>query len=242
MHEGFLSPLQLFIKQKWVRALLLLNAIVIIIILIIVIINTAKTSIVSFNVTPIDATISVNGNTNYENGDYSFMPGSYTITISHSQLDTKTIQIDIPSHHDIKISVFLSNSENDLSFYTQKDNLKSYEKLREIASSNNNITFDHDKSAEQFISYYQENYKIYEMLPIIDFTPSQYGKSGGVRYETDTLTIADGRTLTECSTIMCLYITDTSGEKEKFALSVIEKNGFDPKAYQIIYRKIDYED
>lgn len=236
-----LSPLKIFLNQKWVKITLIGNVLIIIFIVVILIINATRVSTITLNIAPIDAKISLNGDSHYANGTYSITPGSYTIRISHDQLVTKELTVDVSPYHNVTVSAYLSNN-NDFTFYEQRQNLKSFEKLREIASPNDNITIDHDKSAENFVSYYQHNYEIYDILPIMDFSPSEYGKTGGVRYETDTLKISDGRTLADCQKITCLHITDTSGKKRDLALSVITKFGFSPEAYQIIYEEVAYED
>ena len=80
-----------------------------------------------------------------------------------------------------------------------------------------------------------------EYLPIIDKTPTGYGLDYGVNYQYNTLIIEDGRYLEDCERMLCLYIRDTSGEKEQYAMDIIKKFGFNIDLCQIIYEKVGYE-
>ena len=238
-----MSPIKAFFRNKWVRLILILDLIAIIFIIALVINNATKTAVINFMVTPVDATITINGRDGYRNGGeaYSFAPGTYEVQISHPDLDSKTFVLNLEANHNVTVSTFLSQNGS-FEFYELRDNLSSFEMLAQVASAGNNQTIDQDTSAEAFITNFQKNYNLYlTELPIVDQTPSKYGMEYGVNYEYDTLTIQDGDSLSECNKTICFYITDTSGEKEQFALSVIEKFGFDKNLYQTVYEKVDYE-
>lgn len=237
----YASPIKKFFAKKWVKAFLVIDCLAIIAVVTIIVLNLKKNSTITFLITPIDSQISINGNNHYSNGRFSIAPGTYEIKISHDGLDSKTLTVNIEPHSNVSISAFLSKDGN-FDFYDSKDNSKSLQTLREIASHDNNITTDNDTSAEKFISDYEYNLALYDKLPILDKTPSANGIYAGVRYQYDTLTIADGRNLEKCTKALCIEINDTSGEKEDYALSIIDKLGFHHEDYQILYQEIDYED
>lgn len=241
MQDGSVSPIKAFFRNKWVRLILVIDAIIIISIAIFLIINATKQSTITFNVVPANSQISLNGKSGYSNGTYRLTPGIYDVEISHEGLDTKNFEIDLEKNDSATIITFLHQGDN-FDFYTLRDNIGDYFGLAEIASAGYNQTTDQDISAGEFIAQFQKNYIFYSNdLPIIDKTPTEYGLKYGVHYQYDTLMIQDGKNIEECVKTLCLYITDTSGDKEDFALSVIRRFGIDPDDFQIVYRKVNYE-
>ena len=239
--DNYISPIKNFFRKKWVRVFLVIDCLAIIIVAVIIISNLKKNSVINLLIAPIDSQITINGDSHYSNGKYSIAPGTYEIKISHENLNPKTIIVNIDPHSSVSVATFLSKDGN-LDFYELKENDKSLQILREIASFGNNITTDQDASAEDFISEYEYRLTLYDKLPILDKTPSANGIYAGVRYQYDTLTISDGRNLEQCTKALCIEIKDTSGEKENYALSVIDNLGFYHGDYQIIYQEVDYEE
>lgn len=220
-----------------------LNLIAVIIVAVLYINSANKTAVMNFVITPIDAEITVNGNGGYNNNGeaYYFTPGVYEVEISRAPLTSKIITVELQADHNTTVTTFLSQ-DGDFGFYELGANSSSYYMLADIASSSNNQTIDKDTSAESFIANVQKNLELAdEYLPIIDRTPTSYGIEYGVNYEYDTLTIQNGSYLENCEKILCLYITDTSGEKEQYAMDVIKKFGFNIDFCQIIYEKVGYE-
>lgn len=66
-NEG-VSPLKAFFQNRWVRVVLVIDIVIIAAIIGIIIYNATKNAIISFAIAPIDATITVNGNSSYSNG------------------------------------------------------------------------------------------------------------------------------------------------------------------------------
>lgn len=238
-----MSPIKAFFQNKWVWLVMVLNLIAIVVVAVLFISNANKTAVMNFVITPVDAEIAVNGKSGYSNNGeaYYFAPGTYEVKISREPLNTKVITVDLEADHNTTVTTFLSE-DGGFEFYKLKENLSSYYVLTEIAAKNDNQTIDDDTSAEDFIEKMQNNFELFsEYLPIVDRTPTGYGLEYGVGYQYDTLMIEDGRYLENCKEILCLYVTDTSGEKEQYAMSVIKKFGFDTDLCQIIYEKVDYE-
>ena len=229
-----------FFRNKWVRLILVLDIVAIIVIIAVAIVNSLKTAVIEFNVTPINSVISVNGDSSYSNGSYRFFPGTYEITVSREGLDPKTFILELGNNDVQTVALFLSNNGN-FDFYALKENYSSFAKLAEIASAANNLTIDHDTSAEKFIEEFENNYALFDDLPIVDYTPSQYGLDYGVRYQYDIFKIEDGRTAEECIKTLCLRITDTLVGRKYPVESILRNLGYDPDAYQIIYQETEYE-
>lgn len=243
MQEGNLSPVGKFFRNKWVWLTIAIDIIALVIIISIYVAKASATATISFNVAPIDAIITINGSNDYKNNGqaYSLASGTYEIQISHADLDSKTFTINLEANHNTEIVTFLSK-DGDFSYYTLKDNFGSFYRLADIASAKNNQTTDHDTSAEDFIAVFQKNYDfMLKNLPIVDKVPSKYGANYGTHYQYDTLVIKKADDLGECTKTLCLYITDTTGEKKEFALSIIRNFGLNPDDFQIIYKKADYD-
>ncbi len=243
MQREGISPIKAFFQNKLVWLVLVLNLIAIVVVVVLFFGNANKTAVMNFVITPVDAKIMVNGGSGYSNNGeaYYFTPGTYEVEISREPLDTKTITVNLEADHNTTVTAFLSK-DGGFEFYELKENLSSYYVLTEIAAKNNNQTIDGDNSAEDFIEKTQNNFELFsEYLPIVDRTPTGYGLEYGVGYQYNTLMIEDGRYLENCEKILCLYVTDTSGEKEQYAMSVIKKFGFDTDLCQIIYEKVGYE-
>ena len=228
-----------FFKKRWVVTFLVFDVIVLLTIIIFAILNSNNSSTISFKIAPVDANIIINGNT-YDNGTFSFRPGEYEIKVSHEGFPDKTLNINLESGHSLTVAAFLK-ADDSFTFYEKKENYDSYLMLADIASKEKNLTFDQDISAESFIEAFNKSLSLFDELPIIDQTPTAYGLDYGVKYQYDTLMIEDGRGLAECSKTLCLHITDTSGEKKDYALSMINKFGYNADDYEIIYEKVNYE-
>ena len=227
MQDGSVSPIGNFFRNKWVRAILVIDVLTIIGVVTVVIYNLTKNAIIDFTIAPIDATITVNGNSNYHNGSFQFHPGTYEVTISHESLDPKTFIIELQPDSDVAITTFLSE-DGFFDFYKLKDNYSSYLMLERIASPNNNQTTDNDTSAEDFIANFQESYNLYQTkLPV---TYSEYDDNGKlIKY----ISVRDGH---NCTFTLCL-ITSIYDEKDKdFVKSLLLDAGFNMENFEIEYK------
>lgn len=165
MQDGSVTPIGNFFRNKWVRFVLVIDILAIIGIIAIIIYNLTKNSIINFTIAPIDATITVNGNSSYHNGSYQFHPGTYEVVISHDGLDSKTFTVELQDNSNAAITTFLSGSDN-FDFYRLKDNYSSYLALERIAAASDNQTTDHDTSAEAFILQQERKDSITKLTPI----------------------------------------------------------------------------
>ena len=240
MDSDYLSPVQAFFKNKWVRLILVVDAAVLVVLLVVMIMNAMKNSVISFNVTPMDAKISINGS-EYAEGSYKFAPGTYEIAISREGMESKSFTVELGGDSIANVATFLVGEDGGFDFYELKENYDSFLKLAEMASINNNMTVDQDTRAEEFVRGFEEDYTIFDVLPIVDKTLSQYGLEAGVDYQYDVLTIQNGADYDSCLMTLCLYITDTLSGREERAKEIVNNFGYNSDNYQIIYEVVGYE-
>ena len=233
--DGNLSPLRDFFRNKWVRIFLIIDVFIIIILVGIKIWQSTKVSVIEFNIAPIDATISVNGNTNYSNGQYSITPGTYEIKISHKDLEPKTMTVNIEPHQIVPITLFLTGANNNLEFYELNDNYKSFEKLQSIASANKNTTTDNDTSAEKFIPKLKQKISIFDKLPIKGYVyanPEANSSSAG-------FTIRSGQNTNSCEKTACLIVNYYGRGYQEAVAAKIKEAGYNPADYEIVFERYD---
>lgn len=154
-----------FFHNRWVRLVIILDIIILAVIIAVIIYNVTKTAVIVFDIAPVDATISLNGDSSYTNDTYEVHPGTYEVTISHPDLDTKVFSVNLEPHATTKVITFLSASGN-FDFYEYEDHLDSYEKLASIASASDNQTTDHDTSAEGFLAEQAVKNRVSSVLPV----------------------------------------------------------------------------
>lgn len=234
MQDKNVSPLQEFFRNKYIWTFLILDILAVIAVIGVFIRQSSKVSTITFNVVPIDATISVNGDKHYTNGQYKIAPGDYKIEISHEGLETKTLSVNIGTHNYTDVTVYLTSADKSFDFYKQKKNYESYKKLKTIASNENNMTTDDDTSAQEFIGNYDQIISIMNKLPIKGYvysSPNANMSSGG-------FTIENGQGKNECIQSACLLVRYHGKDYEQAVLDKIKEAGYNPDDYQIIYDKV----
>ena len=232
MQDGSISPLKGFFRNRWVRIILVIDVLALIIVIGMAIYNATKVSTIEFNIAPVDATISVNGNTNFSNGVHTITPGTYEIIISHEDLEPKTFTIDIAPRHAVAVTAFLSGPENDFKFYELKDNYVSFLKLAEIASAGNNVTIDQDTSAEKFIDNYQKEYNLWqEKLPIrlTEYEETDSGRE--VKRKVSIKVNYDDK----CTKTLCIKAIMALTNDTEFVKQLIRDQGLNIDDYEVIY-------
>ena len=227
MQDGSVSPIGSFFRNKWVRLILIVDILAIIGIIAIIIYNLTKNSIINFTIAPIDATITVNGNSSYHNGSYQFHPGTYEVVIYHDGLNSKTFTVELQDNSNAAITTFLSGSDN-FDFYRLKDNYSSYLALERIAAASDNQTTDHDTSAEEFIADFRRNYNLYStQLPA---TYSEYDDNNElVKYI--SVNKSD-----KCDVTLCIKALMNSESDRTLADSLLQGKGFNLEDFEIEYK------
>lgn len=234
------APILGFLKKRWVKVVLVVDVALIVGVIIFGIVLSGRNAVINFDVTPIDAEISLNGRSGYENGEYKVSPGEYQVRITHEGLEPKEFTVSVEAHDYVTVATFLEG-EDGFSYYELKENYADYEKLRAIVTQDGTIVDSEISQAKEFVEKFEKAYEIFELLPLVDKTPSRYGDEYGVNYEYDTLEIENGQDDDACTKTLCLLVSDTTGEKESFVKSVINKLGYNYNDYETVYRQVDYE-
>ena len=219
------SPVQTFLHNKWVRIVLIANAIIIIVIICLLIWQSTKVSTVNLNITPVDATISINGDKKYQNGQYSITPGTYNVTISHEGLEPKNFTIDVAPQSVVTISTFLSDKDHTFDFYKLRKNYPSYAKLEEIASADNNIT------TETFIKRFQEDYEALTTKLPIDHSETIY-QDGFYEIKNSFNIIARN----DCTNTLCIQVNTLSANDKEYINAIIQEKGLNVEDFEIEYK------
>jgi len=227
------SPLKEFFHNKYILAFLAIDVIAIVALVGVFINRSTRISTINFNVVPANATISVDGDKHYKNGQYDIAPGAYKIEISHDGLETKTLTVDIDPRNYVAVTVFLTDSDKSFDYYKQNDHYESFKSLQSIASSENNITTDKDTSAQEFITNYNKTLSIFSKLPIKGYVYAE----PSVNMSTGGFAIEEGRGKKECEKSACLIVKYYGKGYEDEVIRKIEKAGYDPADYQIIYER-----
>lgn len=229
--DVMLSPLQAFFRNKWVRLFLVVDVVLLLILILILIWQATKVSTIKLNVVPFDSTITINGKSGFTNGEYSITPGTYQVTISHDDLETKTLAVDISPNNVVSITTFLSDTDKTFDFYKLRKNLDSFYNLKEIASSENNLTTDHDTSAEEFIQKFQTNYTDFTTkLPIEYYESTGYG---------ETLSIQKNITLKaayDCDLTLCIQALVVGTDSKEFVDNLLRDKGINLEDFEIEYK------
>ena len=226
-----MSPIRAFFRNKWVKVILALDILTIIAVIAVFIFNSTKTAVLNFSVAPVDAIITVNGNSNYRNGSFRVHPGTYEISISHDELDSKSFTFDVQSNDNITVATFLSQDGN-FDFYTLRDNFDSFEKLSEIVSSVSNQTTDHDTSAEAFVADFQKNYDLYyTKLPIEYYFGED--NSNPNKVSSKRITIMPSY---DCNVALCLKALMVNTDDKELVNSLLVEKGFNMESLQIEYK------
>ena len=225
------SALRDFFRSKWVRLVLVLDAIIILVIIGLAISRITKTATLVLEIVPLDANIAINGKDGYINGTYELTPGDYKIEISHDSLDTKIFNLNINQGEIANVKTYLTNDGN-IDWYKQKNNRGSYTRLSEMILDDNKTT-DQDNSALQQVKDINGNYENLSTLPIDIVEYEEF--DDGRRELTQDITIR-GKYDDECSTWLCIEALMYGTDSEEYIKELLYNKGFKAEEYEIHYQ------
>ena len=107
----------------------------------------------------------------------------------------------------------------------------SYKKLAEIASADNNLTTDHDTSAENFIQEFQDNYHMFTtQLPI------EYQESEGYGSNLQILKNITIKANYNCEKTLCIQALVAGTDSKDFVSQLLQEKGFNTEDFEIEYK------
>ena len=233
MQDRDKSLLQEFFHNKYILIILAIDVLAILVIIGLSILRLTRVSTISLNIAPLDATISINGNTHYTNGQYDITPGTYEVKISHDGLKTKTFSVNIEPHHFVSVTTFLTDDNGGFEFYQMRNNYDSFQKLKTIASAENNITTDGDTSAQEFIVKYEQILSISDVLPLKGYLYAE----PSVNMSTGGFAIHEGKDNQACEKTACLLVKYYGKDYENAVIEKIKEANYNPDDYQIVYER-----
>lgn len=232
MDNGSVAPIRAFLAKKWVKVALVLDVILIVGLVIFGVVQSGRNAIIDFEVTPLDAEISLNGRGGYKNGEYKVFPGEYQVEVSYEGMETKTLNVNVGANDYVTVATFLKG-EDGFSYYELRDNYSDYESLKEMAAKGDNRTYDGDTSAEGFLSDMERVLSISGKFPIKGYV---YGDPES-NFSTAGFAIRDGAGRDECERIACLLVNYYGVDYETAVMERIREAGYAPTDYQIVYER-----
>ena len=126
---------------------------------------------------------------------------------------------------------FLKSDNDNFDFYKLKTNYQSYKKLESIASSTNNVTTDHDTSAEDFIRKFQTNYDL-----LVTQLPIEYHESSGYGFDLEILKNITIKANYNCHATLCIQASAAGTNSKEFINSLLQEKGFKVEDFEIEYK------
>lgn len=198
---------------------IIVDIVVIAVIVVINIINSKRNAIFDILIAPVDATITVDG-VEFKNGAYKFFPGQHEVKIVADGFTTKTATVNLEENKTIKLYTFLVPENNEYIKYAY--NPENITVLMKVGQGNQRV--------EEFIDDYNLQMALIEKLPYA------YSDAEGRRFT--ILDITDD----ECKKIVCLSVTDISGEGNySFAKQYLGEKGLNEQYYDLSYRRLQTE-
>lgn len=180
--------------------------------------NVNKNARLTVIVTPIDATIKINGK-QYNNGTADFFPGEVEIEVSRKDFDTKTVTVNLESHKTTTALVYLTQ-DGDLDYY--ETSAADYEILRLVA----------DDNVAEYLEKMEKRLAIRDLLPLTKNTDADTPDSKYGVYSRQTL-INDGSELPDCNRVICLSLIDNT-DSDDVARALLDEYGYNFDDFKII--------
>lgn len=179
-----------------------------------------QSATIKFDIIPADSSITIDGVSYQNKTTEKFKPGVYEITISHDDLETKQISIELQRNSTTNLNYYLTGENNNFSYY--ESNYDGLYSLREYLT--NNVE---DNDVRNFLRQYDKKREIKNILPI----STSFDSNGDFYY----IFFEEG-TSSPCSRLYCLTIGSGTKDYAKNALQAIRDAGFNPDDYQIFYK------
>lgn len=218
-----LSPLQAFLRSKWVRVVLVVDVLLVLLLIGVAIFQNTKTATVDILTVPSVAKVKIGGG-EYESGAYRIHPGDYEATVYADGFVTKTVPVEARAGEISKVWVYLMPEEGNLNYYAQHE--EDWENMRLLDD--------------------EEAQRMYRLLSISDVLPLYYTEhffdtDGEISMEKDVIvTTLSSKNDFNCQEYYCLqastYLLD---EDENIIRKMLAEEGYDLDDYGIEWRVYD---
>ncbi len=217
MGKGKGGNMEKILAHKKAIAIVIVS-ILVLVAAIVIILDILKNARVNILVTPIDASVTINGK-KYSPGSHRLFPGEAEVVISHEGFDSKTIKVNLQANHTETIYIALNNTALGMKYYESDRN--SYEVLKMISDSSPEI--------KEFVNQTEEKIAIRDILPIRSSSDEDSYDENDFR-GTETV-IGDATDRKECDQVVCLYLL-TNSKGDKSARELMHKYGYEYDDYK----------
>lgn len=211
-----LSPLQAFLRSKWVRVVLVVDVLLVLLLIGVAIFQNTKTATVDILTVPSVAKVKIGGG-EYESGAYRIHPGDYEATVYADGFVTKTVPVEARAGEISKVWVYLVPEEGNLNYYAQH------------VDDWYNMGLMSDEEAQ----------RVYKVLSIQEELPMDYAEreeddEGEMNLVKDiTISANNGY---GCKVYYCLKVATILDKNEETVRGLLAEKGFNLDDYEVEWK------
>ena len=211
-----LSPLQAFLRSKWVRVVLVVDVLLVLLLIGVAIFQNTKTATVDILTVPSVAKVKIGGG-EYESGAYRIHPGDYEVTVYADGFVTKTVPVEARAGEISKVWVYLVPEEDNLNYYAQH------------VDDWYNMGLMSDEEAQ----------RVYKLLSIQEELPMDYAEreeddEGEINLVKDiTISANNGY---GCKVHYCLKVATVLDKNEETVRGLLAEKGFNLDDYEVEWK------
>ena len=211
-----LSPLQAFLRSKWVRVMLVVDVLLVLLLIGVAIFQNTKTATVDILTVPSVAKVKIGGG-EYESGAYRIHPGDYEATVYAEGFVTKTVPVEARAGEISKVWVYLVPEEGNLNYYAQH------------VDDWYNMGLMSDEEAQRVYRLLS----IQEELPM-DYVEREMDNEGEMNLVKDiTISANNGE---GCETYYCLKVATILDKNEETVRGLLAEKGFNLDDYEVEWK------
>lgn len=218
-----LSLVQAFFKNKWVRLVLVFDALLVVVLVGVMIFENTKSAMVDILTVPSVAKVRIGGG-EYKSGAYKIHPGDYEAEVKADGFVTKTVPVSAREGEISKVWVYLVPEEGNMNYYAQHE--EDWENMRLLDD--------------------EEAQRVYKLLSISDVLPLYYTEhffdtDGEISMEKDVIvTTLSSKNDFNCQEYYCLQAsTYLLNEDESIIRKMLVEEGYNLDDYGMKWRVYD---
>ena len=214
-----LSLVQAFFKNKWVRLVLVFDALLVVALVGVMIFENTKSAMVDILTVPSVAKVRIGGG-EYKSGAYKIHPGDYEATVTAEGFVSKTVSVSAREGEISKVWVYLVPEEGNMNYYAQHE--EDWENMKLIDD--------------------EEAKRVYKILAIQEELPMDYierevDDEGEMSLKKDITISANNRG--ECRAYYCLKVATILDKNEDVVKKMLTDKGFELNDYEVEWKVYD---